>query len=218
MSEPVEVNEIVDLTELSDAEDDLVVCQVSLPSSHPSARAEGSRFGRRHQGAALEQMPQQQQPTSSARLLLRHEPESVPDFPRQSRLPAHPSYGGLTSLRPAGPASHAMSQNQYPVEASSHRRDILNPSSNQLSLTPSGSSAMASFGGNAMSAGTPPYESQFHPHHQYQHQRTGAGHQRTFGQNQVILRHPIIHFPTSKRVSKMSKQASERSGTRKRSE
>ena len=34
--------------------------------------------------------------------------------------------------------------------------------------------------------------------------------QRTMGQNQVILRHGIIHFPTSEGVSKVSERASGR--------
>ena len=38
------------------------------------------------------------------------------------------------------------------------------------------------------------------------------------GQNQVIMKHPIIHFPTSEGVSEVSERTSERSGGREQSE
>ena len=41
---------------------------------------------------------------------------------------------------------------------------------------------------------------------------------RTMGQNQVIMKHPIIHFPTSEGVSEVSERTSERSGGREQSE
>ena len=62
--------EVVDLTELSDAEDDLVVYQVSLPKNNPSIRRSGlgdsSSFVRRVDHVANElQQQQQQQPHGS---------------------------------------------------------------------------------------------------------------------------------------------------------
>ena len=39
----------------------------------------------------------------------------------------------------------------------------------------------------------------------------------TVGQNQIVLRHRIIHIPTSSGVSEVSERASERSGVRERS-
>ena len=161
-----DAKEVVDLTELSDAEDDLVVCQVSLPSNNQSTDC---RFGR---------LIGSQEQTPSAPPLAHHLELGPGGFHRHPRPSHFPSHGSVNALRPVGPFTpghhhHPLAQGKIGCDSAQRREG-------NFSVQISAASPVAFRSGGGIHVGTPPYESQFHHH---------------LRQSNVALRHgpPLSH-------------------------